>query len=682
MADNNNFSDALAAWKEINLGELQKTLDAQGVELVENQKESVIGRKGLADKTREFKKLPDEEKLGEFKGLLKAYQTEIDNLTRRTKSAETAFLSVYKILAEAPDPYPLLDAAIDQMVKVGESKELEAEIQLLKSENAELRRKVLETSTLETAKKRAEDKVEAMENKMEEMVKEKVAQKESELNATYDERILNYEERERDLQRQVTLLKGQLRDLRSSNETNQAKLLDQTQRQDGEAMAKLAEMEMMVSDLERANSRVAAVERRNELLRAEIEAVRSGQETEEKTRTLELRISELETEASGLLRALESQKLSLEEKDSLSKRKLAEAAKELSQKAVEVETLRTKLKQYSDYDEIKRELEIMKYVEFAGGEEEENLDMSLPDPNASKANQKQAKSLETLLATQNRKMSEELIRFRVSSKILHGELEQSFQKVSEELATCQAELEKQKILTDRLENDLMHVDRHMGQANGERPLPADTPPAAADGLSGLNLGNSKEKPVRYTPIPFSSAADTSILPIVTSQRDRFRQRNAELEEELRKQFETISELRTDIKSLQADNLKLYEKIRYMQSYQHEGSTAAGPSAVAGTSYSRTQASTSRGDDLGKYRSLYEQNMNPFEAFRGREAARAVQALNPLERGVLTLTQAVLGNRRTRLFFICYAMALHALVIFTSYECTSVGSSNPSSRVPH
>ncbi|CAG8733468.1 4098_t:CDS:2, partial [Acaulospora colombiana] len=165
MADNNNFSDALAAWKEINLGELQKTLDAQGVELVENQKESVVGRKALADKTREFKKLPDEEKLGEFKALLKAYQTEIDNLTRRTKSSETAFLSVYKILAEAPDPYPLLDAAIDQMVKVGESKELEAEIQLLKSENAELKRKVLETSTLETAKKRAEDKVEAMENK-------------------------------------------------------------------------------------------------------------------------------------------------------------------------------------------------------------------------------------------------------------------------------------------------------------------------------------------------------------------------------------------------------------------------------------------------------------------------------------------------------------------------------------
>jgi homeobox protein cut-like len=52
------------------------------------------------------------------------------------------------------------------MVKVGESKELEAEIQLLKSENAELRRKVSETAALETAKKRAEDKVEAIENKV------------------------------------------------------------------------------------------------------------------------------------------------------------------------------------------------------------------------------------------------------------------------------------------------------------------------------------------------------------------------------------------------------------------------------------------------------------------------------------------------------------------------------------
>lgn len=82
---------------------------------------------------------------------------------------------------------------------------------------------------------------------MEEMIQEKVTQKENELNATYDEKMRNYEERyvasiyilasfsyarrEQDLQRQLTLTKSQLRDLRTSNESNQAKLFNHTQRQ-------------------------------------------------------------------------------------------------------------------------------------------------------------------------------------------------------------------------------------------------------------------------------------------------------------------------------------------------------------------------------------------------------------------------------------------------------------------
>ena len=85
---------------------------------------------------------------------------------------------------------------------------------------------------------------------------------------------------EQDLQRQLALTKNQLRDLRVSHESNQAKLLDHTQRQgtyacnldiffhfnslvDQEVVSKLAELDMMVADLEHANSRVATVERRN-----------------------------------------------------------------------------------------------------------------------------------------------------------------------------------------------------------------------------------------------------------------------------------------------------------------------------------------------------------------------------------------------------------------------------------
>ena len=40
------------------------------------------------------------------------YQSEIDNVTRRTKYSESSFLALYKVLADAPDPAPLFEAAI------------------------------------------------------------------------------------------------------------------------------------------------------------------------------------------------------------------------------------------------------------------------------------------------------------------------------------------------------------------------------------------------------------------------------------------------------------------------------------------------------------------------------------------------------------------------------------------
>ncbi|KAH7929825.1 hypothetical protein BV22DRAFT_1029001 [Leucogyrophana mollusca] len=661
-----NFSGALATWKDINLLELQKTLDAQGIEIVENQKENVVGRKALAEKTKEFKKIPDDEKLNSFKGLLKSYQTEIDNLTKRSKVSENAFLSVYKVLAEAPDPYPLLEAAVDQAVKAAEARDFEAELQRLRQENADLRKRVNEVSTLESAKKKADAKVEQLEQKMDDMIQEKVVQKENELNATYDERMRNYEEREQDLQRQVTLFKNQLRDLRLSNESNQMKLLDHSQRQDQEVVSRLTEVDMIMADLERANSRVATVEQRNEALRAEIEAIRTGSETTDRFKGLQARTSELESECEHLSQVLEAQRTLTAQTQADASKKIDEISRESTEKANEVEQLKQRLRQYGDYDEIKRELEIMKYVEFAGLEDDadedeetdaDEMDVHLPNPNADKANAQRGKSLEVLLATKNKRMLEELTRFR----ILHSELEQSLKTTEEQLASTSSDLRKQKDLNEKLENDLLSMDQH--KPNGNSNLtPSDS---QVDVLSGLDLGKkTTDSPARSTPIPFTSSADTSILPIVTSQRDRFRQRNAELEEELRKQFQIISELRAEIKSLQADNLKLYEKVRYMQSYREEAATRPV------SQLDPLPAQSGRADDMSKYRARYEEAMNPFEAFRGREATRAYDALNPVERGVLILTRSILGNRRARAAFIFYAAALHILVMFTTYECTT------------
>ena len=107
-------------------------------------------------------------------------------MTKRSKTAENAFLNVYKVLAEAPDPYPLLEAAVvrslgllhnttstaciqDQTVKVAEARELEAELQRARDENAELRKRLNEVSSLESAKKKADSRVEQLEQKASEL---------------------------------------------------------------------------------------------------------------------------------------------------------------------------------------------------------------------------------------------------------------------------------------------------------------------------------------------------------------------------------------------------------------------------------------------------------------------------------------------------------------------------------
>lgn len=228
--------------------------------------------------------------------------------------------------------------------------------------------------------------------------------------------------------------------------------------------------------------------------------------------------------------------------------------------------------------------------------------------------------------------------------------------MEQKLDSTAAELQKQKELNEKLENDLLSIDRHdhgTGTPNGTQPVRTASIGGGGDLnqegagmdeddlLAGLDLGKktlpsstdaaSSSSTTRSTPIPFAPSADTSILPIVTSQRDRFRQRNAELEEELRKQYQIISELRAEIKSLQADNLKLYEKVRYMQSYRdHNGGSSSRPSMqmesypTAGTEH----------EISSKYQTRYEETINPFEAFRGRVSRFLASFFYPISRSML------------------------------------------------
>lgn len=706
-----DFSAALSIWKDINLTDLQQQLNGTAPELLEAQKTAVANRKKLADQTREFKKQPDTNKLESFKPLLKAYQAEIDTLTKRSKAAENAFLNVHSALTSAPDPYPFLEVTLEQAASLNDLESLKEENAKLKKELASQTAEADANKAREAENTRLQERMLALEKDFEAKLQQHTSALELELSAKWDERIRNLKEREADLTKSLNLAQEQLKDLKSRDETATAKLLEkghQDEQQDGKS--NFAEVELLSRDLDRAHARIQSVERRNEQLRSEIESVKSGRQESDQLQKLQLEAQEKDlklAQVQSLLESARQQSASLTEQVASSH---DEKVKLQAEKDAEIESLRAKLHQRSDYADIKRELEIVKAVHFNADDEDEDDETTTNGAAASTTKSDDAKSLEALLLEKNKRLEDQLATLRVTN----GELSSSFDQASAELASLKQEHAQLKSLNERLESDLASVGRE-GRSNAKpsatmsaeevmremesleaeatqtsqsakaRSITSSTP---RDGINGVHAARSvptpaSPRPSTSSPAAAAATAESSILPIVTSQRDRFRSRNAELEEELRKQFETISELRTEIKTLQADNLGLYEKVRYLQSYGPAGSrrpgTGAGSAIQIGVGATgRTDASGAyppprmgSGDD--KYRAKYEEAMNPFEAFRGREQSRAMAQLNPLERALHILTRLVLSHRRMRLFFIAYAIFLHFLIFAMLFEVSHTSS---------
>jgi homeobox protein cut-like len=142
------------------------------------------------------------------------------------------------------------------------------------------------------------------------------------------------------------------------------------------------------------------------------------------------------------------------------------------------------------------------YVEFSGGDFNDNEDdVHLPDPNADVANAKLNKSLENLLVSKNRRLLEDLTKLRVSWDELSTTHESSAQTIDQ----LQNELDTIKQLNERLENDLMSLNKEGEMRDRE----------AGAGLAGLDIG----KPVgRQLTRVLQDIADTVGWACFTSNR--------------------------------------------------------------------------------------------------------------------------------------------------------------------
>ena len=267
-------------------------------------------------------------------------------------------------------------------------------------------------------------------------------------------------------------------------------------------------------------------------------------------------------------------------------------------------------------------------------------------------------------------------------RVSHRELQESLEALRESLSTAKADLESSQHLNATLENDLLKLQQ---EASNNVPFSTRSTTSRYPGASHFSSRVRRSSPTSSIISGFdnqSNSFDTmeairagepvgggsGILPMVQAQRDRFKQKNSQLEEDLTKQYNIVSSLRQEIASLQKDNLSLYEKTRYVSTYNRAQPVSSGSAYADHPQFTTIQvdADTPSGLSLDRYRSTYEANISPFAAFRGREATRAYKRMRAPERIVFSVTRLVLTNRTSRNIFAAYCVALHVLIFMMLY----------------
>lgn len=625
--------------------------------------------------------MEEQAKLSEFKGLLKAYQSFIDVLTNQGKTSSSSFLQLYSSLSEAPDPYPLLEASVDSLALSEDT------VPKLTSERDQLRQSVDRlTKQQEESEKRLQEE-RAARKKLEENQESRAKEIEASWEAVLTEKTNNWEAKEKSLEEKVENQDRLIKELKASYEVSQ-RLGGDDDNEEALSGATAAELELVSADLEKTSLRLADVETRNEQLRLELaQAVSHSLPDQPVSVEDDPEYQRLQSENSSLLRKLDAARFDKDSTRHSWEGKLLQAERTATKITAERDELRSRLDQCADYEDIRRELEMIKSIELTAGDDEDAGEMTQHDAagsNGDATKSQEKNSLEQLLLARNKKLNDELAVLRVSTRDIQEQLE----TMRGELATTKSELEKSRGLSTTLENDLLQVQQEAANAFPSSAMStagtyasryqhssrrgASSPTSSI--ISGFDQNAASANTMDAIRAGEAVGGGSGLLPMIQAQRDRFKKKNAELEEELSKTYATVKSLRSEVASLQKDNLGLYEKTRYVSTYSRGqgASTSASSYASAPSSTSVFNSSdTPSGLSLDRYQNAYEARISPFAAFKGRESARAYKRMSLPERIVFSLTRIIMANRTSRNLFAGYCFALHVLLFVVLYMMSTM-----------
>ncbi|KAJ2627066.1 hypothetical protein GGF44_004840, partial [Coemansia sp. RSA 1694] len=464
--DEGVLAGALEYWRGINLAALLRELDDAGLAIIDNQKSSLQERRRLSERTKEFRAIPDDQKASEFKPLLKAYQNEIDALTKRIKFAETSFLQLFKSLSEAPDPEPFIASLVEERRLAvahasarADAERAEARADALAAETAGLREQARNADALQR-------QVDALRAGMDAAVREQTAQREREIKEQSEDLVRHLKDRESDLQRQLSAANRRLALIQSTHESQQEaeRIAEETSTDRELLVGKLAELDIVQSDLDHCNAQLVEVQTQNAKLRAELSLLTGTDNNAaagvigvaETLADYRRRLRELDEETARLFASLEKAEAQVSVQQERHAAALGSAEREAHAKDEQLVQLRAELKRRADYDEIKRDLDVMKSVEFsAWGQENpisnDNSSDNGEDDDDEEGNNDNDESLEKLLVRRNKALENRLIDTKNQLALRQADLH----SVQEQCRTLESTLAQKTVLAERLEADLL-----------------------------------------------------------------------------------------------------------------------------------------------------------------------------------------------------------------------------------
>jgi len=338
-------------------------------------------------------------------------------------------------------------------------------------------------------------------------------------------------------------------------------------------------------------------------------------------------------------------------------------------------------------DKMRHELRILKRLEYNAVDlDHDTRDHHHPEMTPGTGMGKDGDDLESVLVAKLRKVETDLVRERRERS--EGVKERD--ELNQQLIAVQESLDEAEELIASLENDLQlavatptpsspttmsrttsgsNAMPYAGSTNPPNPntlqtiLDPDAPPIS-------NPLPAKTNTITTTAANEKANDDHSVATIVMAQRDRLRARCDSLEAE-RDSFKRELQVQVQTaESMKTDNTKLYEKVRYLQSFNGGSySKGGGGSNVSGGSaYMRGgRGSADRDLDLEALEQRYEASVDPFRQFSRAERQRKYHEMSPMEKMVFIVAKTTLGSKemRTALFF--YVLAMHLLVFVTTYH---------------